>query len=396
MTSAVSESLRAAQIEEAVHAGSLHARRSPSRRALGRVFASLTWKGLGLLAAVCAVNASRRTIQDLLGGGALGAWLVAMLAHTAHGLVIAIPVALAVVATYNLVSRVRWRYASLACAVAVASAGGTALFIVVEYAIACHGAPASACFGQSVSDLFIASWARYGVLSTLCTVVFAYVRNARESGAQARAAELQRAHFVQKSEEARLRMLQAQIEPHFLFNTLATVRRLYRTSPADGATILDDLMQYLAVALPQMRAADSTLGREVALTEAFLKIQKIRMGGRLAFGLDVPEPLRDARLPPMMLITLVENAVKHGLAPLPEGGAIDVSASAAGRDLVVRVADTGRGFIESKGGGTGLANIRARLAALHGGAARLTLAHNVPRGVVATLTMPLSMHEIRA
>jgi LytS/YehU family sensor histidine kinase len=190
--------------------------------------------------------------------------------------------------------------------------------------------------------------------------------------------------------EARLRMLQAQIEPHFLFNTLANVRRLYQTDPTGAESMLDNLMRYFEVALPQMRAGSSTLGREAALTEAYLEIQRIRMGRRLDFDIAIPESLRDASVPPMMLVTLAENAVKHGLAPLPEGGVVQVSASVSGSELQVRVADSGRGFTQSSGGGTGLANIRARLAGLYGAAGRLTLAMNAPRGVVATIAVPLS------
>jgi len=185
-------------------------------------------------------------------------------------------------------------------------------------------------------------------------------------------------------------MLQAQIEPHFLFNTLATVRRLYETSPGDAATMLDNLMRYLAVALPQMRASDSTLGREADLTGAYLDIQRIRMGPRLAYDIAIPDSLRNNRVPPMMLLTLAENAIKHGLAPLPEGGQIRVSATVSGNELQMRVEDTGRGFVQSSGGGTGLANIRARLTAVYGPAARLTLAHNTPRGIAATIAVPLS------
>jgi sensor histidine kinase YesM len=138
---------------------------------------------------------------------------------------------------------------------------------------------------------------------------------------------------MEQMDEARLLMLQAQIEPHFLFNTLATVRRLYQTDAAAAESMLDNLMRYLAVALPQMRANDSTLGREVALAEAYLGIQQIRMGSRLVVAIDVPGGLREARLPPMMLLTLAENSIKHGLNPLPEGGYIHISARVDGRDL---------------------------------------------------------------
>jgi LytS/YehU family sensor histidine kinase len=191
-------------------------------------------------------------------------------------------------------------------------------------------------------------------------------------------------------EEARLRMLQAQIEPHFLFNTLASVRRLYQTAPSDGAAMLDHLMRYLEVALPQMRAAASTLEREAALTRSYLEIQRLRMGHRLSFDIDIPQALREASVPPMMLVTLAENAIKHGLAPLPGGGHVGVSATVYGAELQVQVADSGQGFTHSSGGGTGLANIRARLAAMYGDRGRLSLALNTPRGVVATIDVPLS------
>ena len=189
--------------------------------------------------------------------------------------------------------------------------------------------------------------------------------------------------------EARLQVLEAQIEPHFLFNTLAHVRRLYETDPAAGARMLHNLADYLAGALPQMRAA-STLAREIDHVRAYLDIQRIRMGRRLEYEIDLPAALRDAELPPLMVLTLVENAIKHGLSPLPEGGRIDVraSVSADGR-LCVQVADTGQGFAKASGGGTGLANTRARLASKYGSQASLSMALNTPRGVIATLAAPL-------
>ena len=121
---------------------------------------------------------------------------------------------------------------------------------------------------------------------------------------------------------------------------------------------------------------------------AYLNIQQIRMGRRLAFSIDVPEALRDASLPPLMVLTLVENAIKHGLSPLREGGRIDVRASVSAGQLVVRVADTGQGFTSSVGGGTGLANTRARLTAKYGAQASLSLEINQPRGVVAMISLP--------
>jgi LytS/YehU family sensor histidine kinase len=208
------------------------------------------------------------------------------------------------------------------------------------------------------------------LLSALFAVVFVYVREGDESATRAQDAESARARFVQRMEEARLRTLQAQIEPHFLFNALATVRRLYQTDPADAATMLDNLMRYFEVALPQMRAVDTTLGREAELTESYLDIQKIRMGRRLAFDIMIPAPLRDARLPPMMLHARGECDQTRACAAA-RGGTLNVSASAKDGELQVQVSDSGRGFTKSSGGGTGLANIRARLSGMYGSAAAL-------------------------
>jgi LytS/YehU family sensor histidine kinase len=166
------------------------------------------------------------------------------------------------------------------------------------------------------------------------------------------------------------------------------VRRLYQTDRAAAASMLDNLMRYLTVALPQMRIADSTLGRETALAEAYLNIQRIRMGRRLSFAIDVAPELAEAKLPAMMLLTLTENAIKHGLNPLLQGGFIRISARIEAQQLRVQVADSGQGFQRTAGGGTGLANIRARLAAVYGRAAQLSIARNNPRGVSATIALP--------
>lgn len=187
--------------------------------------------------------------------------------------------------------------------------------------------------------------------------------------------------------EARLQVLEAQIEPHFLSNTLAHVKRLYETDAGAGARMLRNLADYLASALPQMRTA-STLGRELDHVKAYLEIQQIRMGRRLAFAIEAPAWLLDVELPPLILLTLVENAIKHGLSALPEGGRVDVRASVADGRLVIQVADTGQGFARSSGGGTGLVNTRARLASKYGAGAGLTLTANHPRGVIATIAVP--------
>ncbi len=237
--------------------------------------------------------------------------------------------------------------------------------------------------------LFVRFFVRYGYMAALFVVVIEFYQHELRSISAMHGAEVDRLALDREMAAARLQVLQAQIEPHFLFNTLATVRRLYQTSPADGREMMDNLMRYLEVALPKMREDRSTLAREAVLIEAFLSVQKIRMGDRLTFELDIPVELRGLSVPPMMLLTLVENSLKHGLNPLPEGGLIRVQARMRDNQLAISVADTGRGLGEgTSGGGTGLANIRARLSAMFGNNAKLALSTNTPRGFTATISMP--------
>jgi LytS/YehU family sensor histidine kinase len=209
-----------------------------------------------------------------------------------------------------------------------------------------------------------------------------------ESAQASQREEIRRVNLESQMSEARLKVMEAQIEPHFLFNALANIQRLFQTDPAAGKAMLRQLSRYLSAALPRMREAESTLGRELELTTAYLGVQQIRMGRRLTFDVDVPEELKGATIPPMMLATLVENAIRHGLGPLPEGGYLKISARVDGPMLRLQVADTGRGFEAYAGAGVGLANIRSRLAAQHGARARLSITRNSPRGVTATLVLP--------
>ena len=188
--------------------------------------------------------------------------------------------------------------------------------------------------------------------------------------------------------EARLQALQAQIEPHFLFNTLANVRLLYEGDASRAKALIHDLSDYLRAALPCMRETGSTLGRELALVQAYLRILKVRMGERLDVSVEVPADLCSGCLPSMMLTTLVENAIKHGLNPRPEGGTIAVRAERYGTALRIVVTDNGVGFQQKRGAGIGLANTRARLASLYGEAGLLTLEANPRGGVSATIELP--------
>jgi len=193
----------------------------------------------------------------------------------------------------------------------------------------------------------------------------------------------------QQVTEAKLSALQAQVEPHFLYNTLASVQALTEVDPQRANEMTGHLIQYLRNALPKMRESVSTVGQEVELVRAYLNILQMRMGKRLTFEIDVPAALMDAPFPPLMLPSLVENAIKHGLEPQREGGNVRITAAVVDGKLRMAVEDTGRGFGEStKGGGVGLANIRERLAAMYGDRARLTLEEHEPHGVVAVIEIP--------
>ena len=145
---------------------------------------------------------------------------------------------------------------------------------------------------------------------------------------------------------------------------------------------------YLGAAQPAIRERGITLGHDLELAVAYLNIQRIRMGSRLAFEIDVPDALRATIVPPMMLTTLIENAIKHGLSPLPEGGLVRIAAYADAGFVRIAVSDTGQGFQANLGSGVGLANVRARLAILYAAAANLSLSQGTPRGITATVVVP--------
>ena len=192
--------------------------------------------------------------------------------------------------------------------------------------------------------------------------------------------------------EARMAALQAQVEPHFLFNTLASIDHLIETDPPRASVMQKNLITYLRATLHKMREGATTLGREADLITAYLEILKVRMEDRLSVRVDVPQGLRSATFPPMMLQSLVENAIKHGLEPCPDAATLTVSAEINDGALRVRVADTGVGYdpINSgtRGTGLGLANIRERLEMMYGQSAHLDISSQQPRGTVVTITLP--------
>ncbi len=202
--------------------------------------------------------------------------------------------------------------------------------------------------------------------------------------------------------EARMAAMQAQVEPHFLFNTLASIDHLIETDPARASQMQKNLIALLRASMPTMREANGDgmggvrdLGRELAVIRPYLEILKVRMEERLATDIQVPDGLLSAEFPPMMIQTLVENAIKHGLEPKAEGGSLRLKAEIVHGKLQVTVADTGLGFgkAATAGTGVGLANIRERLQLLYGPKATLTVAENPPSGTVVTITVPYKTVE---
>ncbi|WP_211454649.1 sensor histidine kinase [Collimonas antrihumi] len=204
--------------------------------------------------------------------------------------------------------------------------------------------------------------------------------------------------------QAQLQMLQAQIEPHMLFNTLATLQSLIALDAARAQQMLDQLIHFLRASLSSSRIEQTTLAQEFSLMEAYLELMSLRMGSRLSFDLQLPAALRDTVIAPMLLQPLVENAIKHGLEPKIEGGRVEVSASRQGQLLLLDVSDTGLGLANGVAtcnadveqltptGQThhiGLSNIHERLQALYGSQASLTVKPNLPQGVVAQLQLPI-------
>jgi LytS/YehU family sensor histidine kinase len=200
---------------------------------------------------------------------------------------------------------------------------------------------------------------------------------------------LERSELERKALDSRLRLLQAQVEPHFLFNTLANVRELVDSGSPQASTVLDSLIAYLRAAVPRLHDPSTTLGQELQLVRAYLELMHMRMPDRLQYTVQADDAALALRCPPMTLLTLVENAVRHGIDPSEEGGRIDVAASVQDGRCRAEVVDTGVGLRQGGDGlGTGLATLRERLQLAFGGQARLTLATLHPHGVRAELDFP--------
>jgi signal transduction histidine kinase len=188
--------------------------------------------------------------------------------------------------------------------------------------------------------------------------------------------------------DAELLRLRTQIEPHFLFNTMATIVHMYRTDRGAARRTLARLIDYMSAARVHMQRQEAVLDEELALTEGYLEIQRLRMGARLRYEIEVSPEVRGSRIPPAALLTLVENAIKHGLAPRPGGGLLRVAAHRDGVWVALYVSDSGVGFRATRGRGLGLANLRARIVGLYGADASLRLTGAEEGGVKATMRLP--------
>ena len=222
-------------------------------------------------------------------------------------------------------------------------------------------------------------------------IKIAYAGRVKAEAKAAEAQEVAEAESLQRQVvEARMAAMQAQVEPHFLFNTLASIDHLIEVDPPRASRMQKNLIALLRASMPAMREKATNLGRELEVVRPYVEILKVRMEGRLQAQVDVSEGLYSADFPPMMLQSLVENAIKHGLEPKADGGSLTVSAEVAHGKLHVSVADTGVGFARAAtaGTGTGLTNIRERLKLIYGDAAELRITPNAPTGTRVTIVVP--------
>ena len=228
----------------------------------------------------------------------------------------------------------------------------------------------------------------------VATLFFASRERLMRAEAQVAQEKARAEAIARQALQAQLQLLQAQIEPHRLFNTLANLQGLISLDPERAQRMLDQLIQYLRATLSSSRAQSTTLGQEFSLMEAYLGLMSVRMGQRLSYALHLPDALRAASVPPMLLQPLIENAIQHGLEPKVDGGHIEVVAAMDKGMLLLHVSDSGLGRVHgagTSGTGLGLTNMRERLLALYGDLASVSLADGATAGTVAHLSLPMSL-----
>ena len=238
----------------------------------------------------------------------------------------------------------------------------------------------------------------FGFLFAFVTALIAHLRNREYRALTAHfEAEARQSETSRQLAESKLKLLQLQIEPHFLFNTLGSAQQLAEKGAPDAARLIGDLIRFLRAATPALREEVATLRQEAGMIRAYLGIMQARLSRRLVWSLSLPEDLEATPVPPGMLITLVENAIKHGIEPCARGGRIDVMVERRGAWLVLTVEDTGAGLTGLPStSGIGLANVRERLALLYGDAAALELEENEPCGFRARILIPLTRPDSAA
>jgi sensor histidine kinase YesM len=229
-------------------------------------------------------------------------------------------------------------------------------------------------------------------LGLLFGSIITYFFHSRERMVQAQALiqeeRIKRLSLEKESLETRLQLLQAQVEPHFLFNTLSNILSLLDTDSGKGKEMLADLIRYLRASLSRSRGKTATLEQEMDLIRAYMNIYRVRMGDRLRFRIEIPDDLKARPFPPMLIQPLVENAIRHGLEPKIEGGEISILAEEKNDFLRLVVSDNGMGLDEKTAAGIGLSNIRERLQTLFDGRGQLILEENTPSGLSAILEIP--------
>ena len=236
----------------------------------------------------------------------------------------------------------------------------------------------------------------FGLLYAATVALIANLRNREYLAKSARLeGEARQSELKRRLAESQLRLLQLQVEPHFLFNTLGSAQQLAERGAPEAARLIADLIRFLRSSTQSLRENATTLKQDAAMASAYLAIMQTRLRQRLAYSIDVPDAIGGEPIPPGMVITLVENAIKHGIEQSPSGGAIVLTArlesSGAGARLAITVADTGAGLgSTTPGQGIGLSNIRERLALLYGDRASLELEENAPRGFRARLLLPVA------
>lgn len=262
------------------------------------------------------------------------------------------------------------------------------------------GASAGAFIGAQIAGLsfseilrgspaFFIQMLMIGILfGTMITYFFFSRERISQTEAELQEEQIKRLTLEKRTLETHLRLLQAQIEPHFLFNTLSNILSLLESDPEKGRAMLEDLTRYLRSSLSRTRDRMTTLGQEMDLTRAYLEIYRVRMGERLGYSIELSDALKEVPFPPMLVQPLVENAIKHGIEPKIEGGEITIRVEDHGENYRLMVSDTGSGLSEEAVAGIGLANVRERLEALFHGKARLILEENRPSGLKATLEIP--------